>query len=190
MKPINAGVLRTRVRMHLALKNQRHELERMVAERTAQLEHTRVELIKRLSRAMEFHESAAVGNRVMRLGHYAKLLAQAAGVKPEIAEVMLKAAPLHDIGKLGVPAEILRKTEQLSVPDWERVKRNPHALADRLNMDFAPEPRSGTLAAADPATAAPAPQPAKAAAAKPAPPRKPAVNVAALARGAAAKAKK
>src|SRR5437763_4591286 len=130
MKPINAGVLRTRVRMHLALKNQRHELERMVAERTAQLEHTRVELIKRLSRAMEFHESAAVGNRVMRLGHYAKLLAQAAGVKPEIAEMMLKAAPLHDIGKLGVPAEILRKTEKLSVPDWERVKRHPQLGAD------------------------------------------------------------
>ena len=81
MKPINAAVLRTRVRMHLALKNQRQELERMVAERTVQLEHTRAGLIKRLSRAMEFHESAAVGNRVVRLGHYAKLLAQAAGVK-------------------------------------------------------------------------------------------------------------
>jgi putative two-component system response regulator len=125
MKPINAGVLRTRVRMHLALKNQRLELERVVAERTAQLEHTRAELIKRLSRAMEFHESAAVGNRVMRLGHYAKLLAQAAGVKAEIAELMMKAAPLHDIGKLGVPAEILRKKEKLSAPDWERVKRHP-----------------------------------------------------------------
>ena len=125
MKPINAAVLRTRVRMHLALKNQRQELERMVAERTVQLEHTRAELIKRLSRAMEFHESAAVGNRVVRLGHYAKLLAQAAGVKPEIAEMMMKAAPLHDVGKLGVPAEILRKNEKLSAPDWERVKRHP-----------------------------------------------------------------
>jgi putative two-component system response regulator len=125
MKPINAAVLRTRVRMHLALKHQRQELERTVAERTAQLEHTRAELIKRLARAMEFHESQAVGNRVMRLGHYAKLLAQAAGIKPEIAEMMMKAAPLHDVGKLGVPAEILRKKEQLSAPDWERVKRHP-----------------------------------------------------------------
>ena len=125
MKPINAAVLRARVRMHLALKNQRQELERMVAERTAQLEHTRVELIKRLARAMEFHESQAVGNRVVRLGHYAKLLAQAAGVKPEIAEMIMKAAPLHDVGKLGVPAEILRKKEKLSAPDWERVKRHP-----------------------------------------------------------------
>ena len=296
MKPINAAVLRARVRMHLALKNQRQELERMVAERTAQLEHTRAELIKRLSRAMEFHESAAVGNRVMRLGHYAKLLAQAAGVKPEIAEMMMKAAPLHDIGKLGVPAEILRKKEKLSAPDWERVKRHPalgaeiigehddpllklarqlalthhehwdgsgypqglkaeaipwggramaivdafeamtttqffrdaipvdqaaaeivgsagkkfdaklveafkkalpvmkkvretysDSLGDLVNLDFAPKAPTPAPAAAQPAPAA---APAKPAAVKPAPPRKPALDVAALAKAAAAKAKK
>jgi len=121
----NAAVLKTRVRMHLALVNQRAELERLVQERTEQLERTRTELIKRLARAMEFHESQAVGNRVMRLGHYAKLIAQAAGAKPEVAEMMQKAAPLHDIGKLGVPSEILRKNEKLSAPDWERVKRHP-----------------------------------------------------------------
>ena len=121
----NAGILKARVRMHLALVNRRAELERLVQERTEQLERTRAELIKRLARAMEFHESQAVGNRVMRLGHYAKLIAQASGAKPEVAEMMLKAAPLHDIGKLGVPAEILRKKEKLSVPDWERVKRHP-----------------------------------------------------------------
>jgi putative two-component system response regulator len=121
----NAAVLKTRVRMHLALVNRRAELERLVQERTEQLERTRTELIKRLARAMEFHESQAVGNRVMRLGHYAKLIAQAAGAKPEVAEMMQKAAPLHDIGKLGVPSEILRKNEKLSAPDWERVKRHP-----------------------------------------------------------------
>ena len=129
-KPINAAVLRTRVGMHLALTNQRRELERMVQERTGQLEKTRTELIKRLSRAMEFHESTAVGNRVMRLSHYAKLVAQASGAKPELAEMMMKAAPLHDVGKLGVPAEILRKAEKLSVPDWERVKRHPQLGAE------------------------------------------------------------
>jgi putative two-component system response regulator len=124
-KPINAAVLRARVRTHVALANQRLELERMVQARTEQLEHTRSEVIRRLARAMEFHESSAVGNRVLRLGHYAKLISQAAGARPEVAEMMMKAAPLHDVGKLGVPAEILRKTEQLSVPDWERVKRHP-----------------------------------------------------------------
>ena len=129
-KPINAAVLLTRVRLHLALTNQRRELERLVAARTEQLENTRTELIRRLSRAMELHESAAVGNRVMRLSNYAKLISQAAGAKPEVADMMMKAAPLHDIGKLGVPAEILRKSDKLSVPDWERVKRHPQLGAE------------------------------------------------------------
>jgi putative two-component system response regulator len=126
----NAAVLKTRVRMHLQLSSRRVELERLVQERTEQLERTRAELIKRLARAMEFHESQAVGNRVMRLAHYAKLIAQAAGARPEVAEMMQKAAPLHDIGKLGVPSEILRKAEKLSVPDWERVKRHPELGAE------------------------------------------------------------
>jgi putative two-component system response regulator len=129
-KPINAAVLKARVRLHLALSNQRIELEQMVQERTAQLEKTRSELIKRLSRAMELHESAAVGNRVVRLGHYAKLLSQASGAKPNVCEMMMVAAPLHDVGKLGVPAEILHKNEKLSVPDWERVKRHPQIGAE------------------------------------------------------------
>ncbi len=129
-KPINSAVLKARVRTHVALSNQRHELERLVQERTEQLENTRLQLIRRLARAMELHESAAVGNRVMRLGQYAKLLAQAAGAKPEICELMLKAAPLHDVGKLGVPAEILRKPGELSAPDWERVRRHPRLGAE------------------------------------------------------------
>ena len=143
-KPINAAVLRTRVALHVALASQhkqlfkhttelntrREELERMVKERTEQLEKTRTELIKRLARAMEMHESAAVTNRVMRLSNYAKLIAKAAGAKPEIVDMMSKAAPLHDIGKLGVPAEILRKKDKLSAPDWERVKRHPQMGAE------------------------------------------------------------
>ena len=129
-KPINSAVLKARVRMHLALANRQAELERLVQERTAQLERTRSELIRRLGRAMELHESAAVGNRVMRLSNYAKLISQAAGAPPEAAEMMMKAAPLHDIGKLGVPAEILRKAGKLSAPDWERVKRHPQLGAE------------------------------------------------------------
>jgi putative two-component system response regulator len=129
-KPINAAVLQVRVRTQMALANRRAELERLVRERTAALESTRLQLIRRLSRAMELHESAAVGNRVMRLAQYARLVAHAAGAKPAVSEMMMAAAPLHDIGKLGVPSEILRKTGKLSAPDWERIKRHPEIGAD------------------------------------------------------------
>ena len=129
-KPINSAVLKARVRAHVALANQRAELERLVQERTAQLEKTRVQLIRRLARAMELHESAAVGNRVMRLGHYCRLISQACGANPAICDMMAIAAPLYDVGKLGVPAEILRKADKLSAPDWERVKRHPQLGAE------------------------------------------------------------
>ena len=124
-KPINAAVLKLRVRTHIALANRRAELERLVQERTASLETAHVDLIHCLGRAMECHESAAAGNRFQRMGQYAKLIAQAAGAKPAACELLEKAAPLHDIGKLAVPAEILRRSGPLSAPDWERVRRHP-----------------------------------------------------------------
>ena len=130
MKPINAAVLKTRVQMQLSLTDQRRALERLVRERTAEVEQTRSEIIKRLARAMELHESAAVGNRVVRLGHYAKLIAEAAGAKPQVVELMAAAAPLHDIGKLGVPSEILKKRDKLSAPDLERIRRHPQLGAE------------------------------------------------------------
>jgi putative two-component system response regulator len=124
-KPINAAVLRLRVRAHVALANRRAELERLVRERTAKLESAHVELIHCLGRVMESHESAAVGKRFQRMSQYAKLLAQAAGARPAACEMIAKAAPLHDIGKIAVPTEILRRSGKLSAPDWERVKRHP-----------------------------------------------------------------
>jgi cyclic di-GMP phosphodiesterase len=129
-KPINARVLKARVRLHLALIDRQHELERLVRERTAQLEKTRTELILRLGRAMQMHETDAVSNRAIRLGQYAKLIARAAGAKPQVCEYMMIAAPLHDVGKLGIPSEILQKKEKLSAPDVERVRRHPKIGAD------------------------------------------------------------
>ena len=130
IKPINVAILKARVQMQIQMANQRHALEGLVRKRTEQVERTRSEIIRRLSRAMELHESAAVGNRSVRLSHYAKLVARAAGAKPQVVDLMAAAAPLHDIGKLGVPAEILRKREKLSAPDWERIRRHPKIGAD------------------------------------------------------------
>ncbi len=129
-KPINAKLLMARVRIHLALVSRQVALEREVKERTAQLEDARSQLIRRLARAMEFHESAAAGNRVARVSQYCKLIAQAAGMKPEVAELLQKASPLYDIGKMGVPSEILRKPGKLSAPDLERMRRHPQLGAE------------------------------------------------------------
>jgi response regulator RpfG family c-di-GMP phosphodiesterase len=80
-KPINAAVLMARVRTHVALANQREALEEQVRLRTAQLEEAHADLIACLGRAMECHESAAVGNRFQRMAQYARLIALAACAK-------------------------------------------------------------------------------------------------------------
>jgi len=137
-KPINAAVLRLRVRAHVALANRRAELESMVRERTAKLEVAHLEVIRCLGRAMESHESAAAGKRYQRLALYAKLLAQAAGARPAACEMIEKATPLHDIGKIAVPAEVLRRRGPLSAPDWERVRRHPEYGAAIIGLQDDP----------------------------------------------------
>jgi putative two-component system response regulator len=67
---------------------------------------------------------------VARVSQYARLIAQASGMKPEVVDLLQKAAPLYDIGKMGVPSEILRKPGQLSAPDLERVRRHPQLGAE------------------------------------------------------------
>ena len=129
-KPINGLVLRSRIQAHVELIARRSQQEELIRLRTAQLEQTRLQLIRRLGRAMEYHETSAVGNRVVRLGHYARHLAQAAGAKPELCELIMKAAPLHDIGKLGVPAQILRKSEKLTAPEREQIQRHAEIGAE------------------------------------------------------------
>jgi putative two-component system response regulator len=133
-KPVIPTVFAARVRAHVELIRRRQRQEEVILERSAQLEQARLQLIRRLGRAMEYHETSAVGNRVVRLAHYARLLAQAAGAKPAQCDLMMKAAPLHDIGKLGVPAHILRKTEKLSVPEREQMQRHPEIGAEIIGM--------------------------------------------------------
>jgi len=137
-KPVNAKLLLARVRTHLALANRRAELERQVEARTAELEDARVQLIRRLARAMEFHESAAAGNKGIRVAQYVKLLATAAGAKPADVALLVKAAPLYDIGKMGVPSEILRKPGKLTAPELERVRRHPQLGAEIIGEHHDP----------------------------------------------------
>jgi len=124
-KPINTVLLKARVRTHLGLANKQHELEALVRERSAALENAKLQVIRRLARATEYHENASSGNRVLRVVQYARLLAEASGARPDMVSLVMKAAPLYDIGKIAIPSEIIRKKGPLSAPDWEQVRRHP-----------------------------------------------------------------
>jgi putative two-component system response regulator len=124
-KPISAPLALARIATHLSLASQTHQLESLVAERTAELQQTRVQVILRLARALEFREGGGLTNRVLRIEQYVKLLAQALGAKSEVCEMLAQASALHDIGTLGVPDAVMRKTDALDATEWQQMRRHP-----------------------------------------------------------------
>jgi putative two-component system response regulator len=124
IKPISGPIALLRVRTHLALADQRRALEEQIAARTEELRETRLDIIRRLARALEFREGG-LSNGVARTCEYVALLAQALGLKSKVVEILAQAAPLHDIGKLGIPENILQKTDTLNEKEWEIVRRHP-----------------------------------------------------------------
>jgi putative two-component system response regulator len=111
-KPVSPPIVKARVRTHLALYDQNRELERLVRERTAELRHTRLEIIKRLGRAGEFRDNET-GMHVIRVAHYCRLLGEAVRMNEEDLDLLFHAAPMHDIGKIGIRDNILLKPGKL-----------------------------------------------------------------------------
>ncbi len=111
-KPVSPPIVKARVKTQLALYDQNRELERMVRERTAELHHTRLEIIKRLGRAGEFRDNET-GMHVIRVAHYCRLLGEAVRMNEEDLDLLFNAAPMHDIGKIGVRDHVLLKPGKL-----------------------------------------------------------------------------
>ncbi|MEH6347853.1 MAG: HD domain-containing phosphohydrolase [Bermanella sp.] len=106
-------------------KDQAQILEEMVQNRTAQLqqrtlelEKTRYAIIRCLGRAGEYRDNET-GFHVIRMSKSSQVLALAAGLGEKKAELILNASPMHDIGKIGIPDQILLKPGKLEKDEWE-----------------------------------------------------------------------
>ena len=128
-KPLNNPIVLQRVATHLALSNQTRQLEHLVQERTRELYNSRLQLLQRLSRALEYRKGTPT-NRVVRMGEYVKHLAQAAGARPEVCEVYAQASTLFDIGMLAVSETVLRATDKLTKAQWAEMRSHPDIGAD------------------------------------------------------------
>jgi len=124
VKPISAPITMLRVRQQLALVDQRRALEDQVLARTEELQETRMQLIRRLSRAAEFREGGLT-NRVLRVSEYVELLSKGVGLKDRVVEILAAAAPLYDIGKMGVSDHILKKSDKLTDVEWAEMRTHP-----------------------------------------------------------------
>lgn len=124
LKPYCAPIVKRRVQTHLALYDQNRALEEQVYLRTQALCQSRLEIIRRLGRAAEFKDNET-GLHVIRMSHYARLIALDIGMTKSESEMMLHATPMHDIGKIGIPDHILLKTGQLNDQEWEIMHQHP-----------------------------------------------------------------
>jgi putative two-component system response regulator len=110
-------------RRRLVLESQLHEqeLERKVSERTAEVRATQEEITLRLVAAAE-HRDEETGAHVKRIGLYASVIVAELGWRGRALEDIRLAAPMHDIGKIGVPDAVLRKPGKLTAEEFEIIK--------------------------------------------------------------------
>jgi response regulator RpfG family c-di-GMP phosphodiesterase len=130
-KPIDNSEFRARLRNMLSLRrNQKALADRAawlaekVAEATSAILDREREMITRLSRAAEFRDPET-GAHIMRMAHYSRLIAEQIGLPREDQNLILGAAPMHDVGKIAIPDHILLKPGRLD--EDEMVIMKTHA---------------------------------------------------------------
>lgn len=94
-----------------------------VQERNEELKESQLEIIECLGYAAEFRDSET-GMHTIRVGHYSACLAKAMGMNDREAEKLLYSAPMHDVGKIGIPDAILLKPARLEGKEWEIMKQH------------------------------------------------------------------
>jgi putative two-component system response regulator len=119
--------------MQNKLRNQNFNLEEKVQERTKELYKTQLSVVQRLGRAAEYRDNET-GNHVLRMSKVAALLAKHMGFDEKRCDLLLNAAPMHDVGKIGIPDGILLKPGKHDLNEWEIMKTHAeigyHILAD------------------------------------------------------------
>jgi putative two-component system response regulator len=130
-KPIDRDEVRIRARNMLALREGQRSAERRaewlqaeVAKATAAIVEREEETILSLARAMEYRDWET-GGHIERMATYSRLIAEQLSLGPDLdADQIFKAAPLHDVGKIGVPDHILLKPSSLTENEFHEMQRH------------------------------------------------------------------
>jgi len=133
-------------RQQIALEDRRRLLEHMVEDATREVREREKETLLRLARAGEFRDEET-GYHLIRMSRYSRLIANALGLGHDEAETVELAAPLHDIGKIGIPDGILLKPAKLDDGEWEVMRRHPVIGHEILKGSASKYVRMGALIA-------------------------------------------
>jgi putative two-component system response regulator len=118
--------------LHNQVRDQNLVLEEKVRMRTHELEETRREAILRLGRAAEYRDNET-GMHVIRMSRLSAKLAKEIGLSDDECQLILQASPMHDVGKIGIPDEILLKPGKLDEAEWVIMKKHPEIGAGILS---------------------------------------------------------
>jgi response regulator RpfG family c-di-GMP phosphodiesterase len=147
-KPVDRIEFSARARNMLALRqgqkflaDRAQHLEELVEERTSEIRDRERELIFRISRAAEFRDPET-GAHIQRMAHYSQIIARGLDLDAATQKLILEAAPMHDVGKIGIPDYILLKPGKLTVEEFEVMKG--HA---RLGHELLKDSRSEIMVA-------------------------------------------
>ncbi len=135
-KPFQKVELLARINTHLKLKHYQDQ----------EIEQTQRELIYTIARITDIH-SAETGNHIKRVSEYAKVLALLAGYNKEKAEIFKLAAAMHDVGKIGIPHNILNKPGTLTTDERAVMCKHPEIGHDILSQSKRPLLRAAAIVA-------------------------------------------
>ena len=118
--------------LHLQLQKQNQLLDQKVRERTIELEATQLEILERLALAAEYRDDDT-GEHTRRVGETAARIASTLGWSTQDVELIRRAAPLHDVGKIAISDLILLKPGRLTSEEFECMKTHTKIGAQMLS---------------------------------------------------------
>lgn len=136
-KPINPKIVMARVNIHLKLRNHELLLKDLVADKTEEIFEAKEQMIETLIRAASFKDDGT-SQHVFRMSRYAEVVGRHLTNDPEWAGLLRQSSAMHDIGKIGIPDNVLLKPGKLTPDEWHLMQQHVRFGGEIIGEDSSP----------------------------------------------------